>query len=94
MEWNYGMKDADKCLALDPTFVKAWGRKGTIHHFMKEYHKALDCFDKGLKIDPESKDCKEGKARTLSAIQMGAYSGVDKEGDQERLRHAAADPEI
>ncbi len=25
---------------------------------------------------------------------MGAYAGSDKEGDQERLRHAAADPEI
>jgi stress-induced-phosphoprotein 1 len=45
MEWNYGLKDAEKCLQLDPTFVKAYYRKGTIHHFMKEYHKALSTFD-------------------------------------------------
>ena len=68
MEFPTGLKDAEKCLALDPAFVKAWARKGTIHHFMKEYHKALDCFDKGLKLDPESKDCKEGKQKTLMAI--------------------------
>jgi len=59
---------------------------------MKEYHKALDSFDKGLKLDPENKDCKEGKQKTMAAIQMGAYGG-DKP-DEERLRHAAADPEI
>ena len=64
MEWNCGLKDAEKCLQLDPTFAKAYARKGTIHHFMKEYHKALDSFDKGLKLDPENKDCREGKART------------------------------
>lgn len=92
MEWNYGMKDAQKCLEIDPVFVKAYGRKGTIHHFMKEYHKALATFDQGLKIDPSSKDCLEGKQRTMQAIQSGAY-GSDKP-DEERLRHAAADPEI
>lgn len=79
---------------MDPNFVKAYARKGTIHHFMKEYHKALDCFDKGLKIDPSSKDCLEGKNKTMMAVQMGSYVGGDKQSDEERLRHAAADPEI
>ena len=59
---------------------------------MKEYHKALDCFDKGLKLDPESKDCREGKQKTQNAIQSSAYSS-DKP-DEDRIRHAAADPEI
>ena len=92
LEFPTALKDIEKCLQIDPTFVKAYGTKGTIHHFMKEFHKALDAYDKGLKLDPENRDCKEGKARTLSAIQSSAYSG-DKP-DEERLRHAAADPEI
>lgn len=92
MEFNYALKDAEKCLQIDPNFAKAWGRKGTIHHFLKEYHKALEAYDKGLKIDPDNKDCKEGKIKTMQAIQMGAYGG-DKP-DEERLRHAMADPEI
>jgi stress-induced-phosphoprotein 1 len=92
MEFNYALKDAEKCLAIDPNFVKGYARKGTIHHFMKEYHKALECYEKGLKLDTENKDCKEGKMKTLSAIQTGAYSG-DKP-DEERVRHAMADPEI
>ena len=92
MEFPYALKDAEKCLQIDPTFAKAYGRKGTIHHFMKEYHKALDAFEKGLKLDPENKECREGKMKTMQAIQMGAY-GSDKP-DEERIRHAAADPEI
>lgn len=92
MEWNYALKDAEKCLEIDPNFVKAYARKGTVHHFMKEYHKALACFDKGLKLDPESKECKEGKNRTMMAIQSSAYSG--SQPDEERIRHATADPEI
>lgn len=68
MEFNQALKDADKCLALDPKFVKAYARKGTCHHFMKEYHKALKAFDDGLKLDPNSKDCKEGKNKTMMTI--------------------------
>jgi stress-induced-phosphoprotein 1 len=59
---------------------------------LKEYHKALDAFDKGLKLDPENKECKEGKIKTMQAIQTSAFSG-DKP-DEDRVRHAMADPEI
>jgi stress-induced-phosphoprotein 1 len=61
MEPAYALKDAEKCLQLDPNFVKGYARKGTSHHLLKEYHKALDAFDKGLKLDPTSKDCLEGR---------------------------------
>jgi stress-induced-phosphoprotein 1 len=68
MEFNTGLKDADKCLELDPKFVKAYARKGTCHHMMKEYHKAMKAFDSGLAIDANSKDCKEGKQKTMTTI--------------------------
>ena len=79
MEFAYALKDAEKCLEIDPNFVKAYFRKGTIHHLMKEYHKALQAYDQGLKLDPENKDCKEGKMKTQQAIQMSAFSGGDQE---------------
>ena len=92
MEFAYALKDAEKCLEIDPNFVKAYYRKGTCHHLMKEYHKAMEAYDKGLKLDPENKECAEGKTKTMQAIQMGAYAGG--ENDEERVRHAMADPEI
>ena len=87
------MKDAEKCLLIDPNFAKAYLRKANCHHFMKEYHKALEAYDRGLKIEPDNKDLKEGRMRTMQTIQSSAYSGSG-EHDEERLRHAAADPEI
>lgn len=92
MEFNTALKDADKCIELDPKFVKAYARKGNCHHMMKEYHKAMKAYEDGLKIDPANKECIEGKQRTLSTIQMSAHASTGN--DEERLRHAMADPEI
>jgi len=65
MEPVQGLKDAEKCIEMDPNFVKAYARKGTCHHLMKEYHKAMPAFEKGLALDPTSKDCAEGKMKTM-----------------------------
>lgn len=92
MEPVAGLKDADKCLELDPNFVKAWARKGTCHHLMKEYHKAMNAFEQGLKLDADNKECKEGHQKTLMTINSTAHASSGN--DEERMRHAMADPEI
>jgi len=68
MEFEYALKDAEKCLEMDPQFVKAYAKKGSIHHLKKEYHKALGAYEAGLKIDPANKDCLDGKLKTQMAI--------------------------
>ena len=65
MEPATALKDADKCLELDPKFVKAYARKGTCHQLIKEYHKAMKAFEDGLALEPGNKDCTDGKNRTL-----------------------------
>lgn len=92
MEFPTAMKDITKGLEIDPNFVKLWVRKGSIHHMMKEYHKAMEAYDAGLKIDPDNAELKDGKRKTMVAISSGAYGGG--EDDEERMRHAMADPEI
>jgi stress-induced-phosphoprotein 1 len=86
------LKDADKCIALDPSFVKGWARKGTAHQMQKEYHKALEAFQHGLKLESGNKDCMEGYRRTTELIS----TNVSQKGgnDEERMAHAMADPEI
>lgn len=92
MEPNQGMRDAEKVLALDPNFVKGWIRKGTCHQMMKEYHKAMEAFDNGLKLDPNSKECQDAKAKTINLIQQSSHASSGN--DEERMQHAMADPEI
>lgn len=85
-------KDAEKALEIDDKFVKAWARKAKAHQLMKEYHKSIECFEKGMTLDPENKECKEGYAQTMNLIQSTAGGGG--EDDEQRMQHAMADPEI
>jgi len=93
MEYPTALKDCEKSLEIDPNYVKAWAKKGVIHSLMKEYHKAIEAYEKGLKIDPENDECKKGVESTKMKIAMGSYTETPEE-QQERLRHAMADPEI
>jgi len=87
------VKDADDCIALKPDFVKAYIRKGNAHFFMKEYHKALAAFEKGLKIDENNAELKEGLRKVSMAISAQNYGG-DTKSQEERAAKAAQDPEI
>ena len=41
-----GLKDANKCIELDPSFTKGYSRKAAIQFFMKEYDKAMELIRK------------------------------------------------
>jgi len=92
-EFPHAVKDADDCIALNPDFVKAYIRKGNAHFFMKDYHKSLEAFEKGLKLDENNTELKEGLRKTMNAINMQNYGG-DEKSQQERAAKAAQDPEI
>jgi stress-induced-phosphoprotein 1 len=49
MEFVRARDALDKALSIDPTFVKAYAKKGDCHFFLKEYHKALDTYQKVYK---------------------------------------------
>ena len=50
MDFPKELRATEKALELDPKFHKALGKKGNAHIGMKEYHKALQCFFKGLAL--------------------------------------------
>lgn len=45
-----------------------------------------------MKVDPTSKECTEGKQKTMQTINQTAHASGGN--DEERMRHAMADPEI
>lgn len=58
-----GLKDAEKCIELDPTFSKGYTRKGAVQFFMKESDKALETYKEGLKHDPNNQELLDGIKR-------------------------------
>ena len=64
MEWNSAKNNFEICLKKDPTYIKAYGKKGDCHYSMKEYHKALETYEAGLKLDPNNEVCKQGLQKT------------------------------
>eukprot|EP00455_Lapot_gusevi_P046664 TRINITY_DN617_c0_g2_i1.p1 TRINITY_DN617_c0_g2~~TRINITY_DN617_c0_g2_i1.p1 ORF type:complete len:573 (-),score=284.83 TRINITY_DN617_c0_g2_i1:237-1955(-) len=91
MDWGHAMADCDKCLELDPTFIKAYIRKGKIQHCIKEYHKAMATFEEAARLDPNCTDLIEARNATREAIAMANATG---QVDPERQQRAMADPEI
>lgn len=90
--YNDALKDAEKCIELKPDFVKGHARRGHAYFWTKQYNRALQAYDDGLKVDPNNADCKDGRYRTMMKIQEMA-SGQSADGD-EAARRAMDDPEI
>jgi stress-induced-phosphoprotein 1 len=93
MDFNGAKREIEKALDMDPQYVKAWARKGDIEIIMKENHKAMESYKKGLMLDPTSTSCKEGLSKVSQLISAGS-ANISEEEKQERAQHAMADPEI
>merc|ERR1712003_468474 len=93
MDFNGAKTNIEKALDLDPKYVKAWARKGDIEVVMKENHKAMESYRKGLEIEPENASCREGLRKVTMMVNVGASTMSDKER-KERAEHSLADPEI
>jgi stress-induced-phosphoprotein 1 len=91
MEWQLALKDVETCVGMEPTFVKGWSRKASIHYYLKEYHKAMDAYNEILKIEPDNAEAKAGLEQVIAQVNAQSQSG---QVDQERQQRAMADPEI
>jgi len=91
MAYQDALKDCDTTLAMNPNFVKGYIRKGLVHFVLKEYHKALEVYDKGLKIEPTNAELTEAIQKTIAKVNENSRRG---EADPEQLKRAMADPEV
>jgi stress-induced-phosphoprotein 1 len=58
-----GLEDAEKCIELDPTFLKGYLRKANAQFLMDNYESALATYLEGLKCDPNSLGAIDGLRR-------------------------------
>ena len=90
MEFARARDQFETALKKDPNYIKAYPKKGDCHFALKEYHKALEVYEQGLKKDPENVLCKEGLQKTQQAI----YMSNSQEDQEQRAKRAMSDPEI
>ncbi|KAJ8526810.1 hypothetical protein K7X08_029287 [Anisodus acutangulus] len=89
-----GLKDAEKCIELDPTFVKGYTRKGAVQFLMKEYEKALKTYQDGLKLDAHNQELLDGVKRCVEQINKASRGDLTPDELKERQAKGMQDPEI
>ncbi|CAN6855957.1 hsp70-Hsp90 organizing protein 2 isoform X2 [Brassica napus] len=89
-----GLKDAEKCIELDPTFSKGYSRKGAVQFFMKEYDNAMETYQEGLKHDPNNQELLDGVRRCVQQINKANRGDLTPEELKERQAKGMQDPEI
>ncbi|GAB2300890.1 Hsp70-Hsp90 organizing protein 2 [Dionaea muscipula] len=89
-----GLKDAEKCIELDPTFAKGYTRKAAVQFFMKEYDKALETYQEGLKHEPSNQELLDGIRRCVEQINKASRGDLTPEELKERQSKGMQDPEI
>eukprot|EP00639_Heterosigma_akashiwo_P005678 CAMPEP_0194574104 /NCGR_PEP_ID=MMETSP0292-20121207/10093_1 /TAXON_ID=39354 /ORGANISM="Heterosigma akashiwo, Strain CCMP2393" /LENGTH=523 /DNA_ID=CAMNT_0039425567 /DNA_START=175 /DNA_END=1743 /DNA_ORIENTATION=+ len=81
------LKDAEKCVALAPDFVKGYSRLGAAQHALRRYQAAYDTYRAGLELD---------RANTALSAALGvARKALDedrrtrwRQGEEERFHQA------
>merc|ERR1712066_1113840 len=86
MDFNGARREIEVALDQDPKYVKAWSRKGDIEMLMKENHKAMESYKKGLEIEPENAACREGLRKVTIMVNYGQANMTEDER-KERAAH-------
>jgi stress-induced-phosphoprotein 1 len=89
-----GLKDAEKCIEIEPTFAKGYTRKGAIQFFMKEHEKALETYQNGLKHDRQNQELRDGISSCIEQINKASRGDLTPEELKERQAKGMQDPEI
>jgi len=85
MEFNLAMKDCDRCIELDPSFIKGYLRKGHICIALKNYQKAGEAFEMAKELDKDNQEAIEGYRQAMMLMNS----------DPEAVRkRAMQDPEV
>ncbi|KAJ2746524.1 Hsp90 cochaperone [Coemansia sp. BCRC 34301] len=87
------IKDCEKCVTLDPTYVKAYTRKANALFLMREYADALDALEEAKAHDTDKKSSAE-----IDQLEYKCYSAITEQNSrqtpEQALARAQANPRI
>lgn len=76
-EYNFVLKDALKCIELDPEFYKGYLRASSGYFELGQYEMALNMLEKSKKINIE-KDLMEMKENIIAKMQEEKFNSESK----------------
>lgn len=90
------LKDAEKCVELNPSFVKGYSRLGVAQQALKRYENAIDTFKKGIELDANNQSlwaalvaCQEKFQADKKERFAEAEQERQREDDYQRRKEAA-----
>ncbi|KAJ1672045.1 Hsp90 cochaperone [Coemansia sp. RSA 25] len=87
------IKDCDRCVTLDPTYVKAYTRKANALFLMREYAEALDALEEAKLHDTDKKNSAE-----IDQLEYKSYAAITEQNSrqtpEQALARAQANPRI
>ncbi|KAK1604794.1 hypothetical protein QYE76_028467 [Lolium multiflorum] len=89
-----GLEDAEKCIELDPTFLKGYLRKANAQFLMDNYESALATYLEGLKCDPNSLGAIDGLRRCAACIKRSHGGDFGPEDLKEILGDLRSDNDL
>ena len=69
-------RDATEAIRLDPTYVKAFSRRGMVRHKRGKYTQAIQDFERAMQMEPSNKDL--AKLLLLSKRKRDEVGGADR----------------
>jgi len=82
------LKDSEKCIEIDPKFVKGYIRKGNALFLMKDYKKCLDTYNIGIELEPNNPELIAGVQKAVRKVNAG---GQDEDSVRKNVEK---DPEL
>ncbi|CAM0912907.1 unnamed protein product [Alopecurus aequalis] len=89
-----GLEDAEKCIELDPTFLKGYLRKASAQFQMDNYESALATYVEALKCDPNSLVVIDGLRRCAACIKRSNGGDFGPEDLREILGDLRSDNDL
>lgn len=87
-----GLKDCDKAISLDPTFVKAHIRRAHLLHLRRDYTEAMNALEDATKQDHEHRHT--GEIQNLMSRCYTDMRGPAGESEEETMKRAMQNPEV
>ncbi|GAA5944051.1 hypothetical protein JCM10213_008983 [Rhodosporidiobolus nylandii] len=87
------LKDAEKAIEVDPSFVKGYIRKSTVLFAMKEFDKAYSAIEEAMEKDDKGAHTKE-ISQQFAKVTQALSSQRGSETDEQTYARAMRDPEV